>query len=148
MIENIVKEWENDSQIDPSELDRASLDTSKLHAKYLEKFIHAKLRVKKIKYEFAELRKLKWSYYMGRMTKEEIESHGWPLDPFNGMNKPLKGDMDMFIDTDKDIQKAKARLDYAETIFECFEEIMNNIRWRHTHIKNAIDWKRFTAGAF
>ena len=26
------------------------------------------------------------------------------------------------------------------------EEIMNNIRWRHSTIKNMIDWRRFTSG--
>ena len=67
-------------------------------------------------------------------------------DPFDGMTKPLKSDMEMYYDTDADLVKIKAQIDYQKTIIETLEEIMGNIRWRHTHVKNILDFKKFTSG--
>ena len=36
--------------------------------------------------------------------------------------------------------------EHQETLVETLDEIMNNIRWRHSTIKNIIDWRRFTSG--
>ena len=45
------------------------------------------------------------------------------------------------------LREAEARIEYIKTIKETLEEIINNIRWRHSSIKNAIDWRRFESGA-
>jgi hypothetical protein len=29
---------------------------------------------------------------------------------------------------------------------ETLQDIMDNIKWRHSNIRNIIDWKKFTAG--
>ena len=46
----------------------------------------------------------------------------------------------------KDLVKIKAQIDYQKTIIDTLEEIMGNIRWRHTHVKNILDFKKFTSG--
>jgi hypothetical protein len=62
------------------------------------------------------------------------------------MSKPLKSDMDMFYSTDPDIIKLQGQIEYQVTIVETLKDIMDNIKWRHTVIKNIIDFKRFTSG--
>ena len=42
--------------------------------------------------------------------------------------------------------KVKQKIEYQKTIGNLLEEIMNNLRWRHTHVKNIIDWKKFVSG--
>jgi hypothetical protein len=42
--------------------------------------------------------------------------------------------------------KVKAGIDYQKSIIDTLEEIMNNIRWRHSHIKNIIEFRKFTSG--
>jgi hypothetical protein len=59
----------------------------------------------------------------------------------------MKGDMDMYYDTDKDLMKANAQIDYQKTMVEALDEIMATIRWRHQSIKNVIEWKKFVAGS-
>ena len=54
--------------------------------------------------------------------------------------------MNYYYDADPDIQALVAKIEYHETLVETLEEIMNNIRWRHSTIKNIIDWRRFTSG--
>ena len=41
-LENVLDMWKTDSVIDENELDKVTIDTSKLHAKYLELFSIAK----------------------------------------------------------------------------------------------------------
>ena len=91
------------------------------------------------------LLKDKWLYYNGKMDAETIQEKGWDFDPFNGL-KVLKGDMDHYYDADTDIQQSEEKITYYKTVISTLDEIINNIRWRHSTIKNMIDWRRFESG--
>jgi len=145
-LNNILIMWKKDAVIDDICLDEETIKSSKLHAKYLELFSMAKLMLKKKEMEHGSTKKDKWLYYTGKMTKDDMDGRGWKYDPFDGMSKPMKSDMDMYYSTDEDLVKIKAQIDYQKTIIETLEEIMSNIRWRHTHIKNILDFKKFTSG--
>ena len=145
-LNNILIMWKKDAVIDDICLDEETIKSSKLHAKYLELFSMAKLMLKKKEMEHGSTKKDKWLYYTGKMTKDDMDGRGWKYDPFDGMSKPMKSDMDMYYSTDEDLVKIKAQVDYQKTIIETLEEIMSNIRWRHTHIKNILDFKKFTSG--
>jgi hypothetical protein len=145
-LDELLQLWEKDSKIDEVNLDESSVKSAALHSKYLELYSLAKLQLKKRELSMANLRKDKWLYYNAKMTKEEMDERGWSYDPFHGMSKPLKSDMDMFYSTDPDIIKLQGQIEYQITIVEALKDIMDNIKWRHTTIKNIIDWKRFTSG--
>jgi len=53
------------------------------------------------------------------------------------------------VETEVDVDgvKIKQKIEYQKTIGNLLEEIMNNLRWRHTHVKNIIDWKKFVSGS-
>jgi hypothetical protein len=145
-LEDILQMWKKDAVLDDICLDEETIKSSKLHAKYLELFSMAKLMLKKKEMEFDSMKKDKWLYYNAKMSKEDMDKRSWKYDPFDGMTKPLKSDMDMYYTTDKDLVRIKAQIDYQKTIIETLEEIMGNIRWRHTHVKNILDFKKFTSG--
>lgn len=145
-IETILEMWKKDSLIDELRLDEASRDSAKLHSKYLELLTINKLQLKRRDLEFQVLLKNKWLWYNGKMTKDAIDELGWEYDALNGL-KILKGEMSYYYDADPHIQAAQTRLAYLKTIIETLEEIMANIRWRHSNIKNMIDWRRFESGA-
>ena len=54
--------------------------------------------------------------------------------------------MDRFYDADPDIQASQARIDYLKEVNDTLKEIIDNVKWRHQSIKNAIDWQKFTSG--
>jgi len=145
-LNDILMMWKKDAVIDDVCLDDETLKSSKLHAKYLELFSMAKLMLKKKEMEYTSMKKDKWLYYNGKMSKDDMDKNKWRYDPFDGMSKPMKSDMDMYYSTDEDLVKIKAQLDYQKTIIETLEEIMGNIRWRHTHVKNILEFKKFTSG--
>jgi hypothetical protein len=144
-LEEILKMWAKDSEIDDLRLDEASKKTASLHAKYLEMLSVTKLQLKRKDMEFKVLLKKKWLWYNGKMSKDEMDQLGWGYDALNGL-KILKGEMDYYYDADPHIQESQAKIDYLKTLIETLEEIINNIRWRHSTIKNMIDWRRFESG--
>ena len=145
-LDDILQMWKKDAVIDDILLDEETKKSANLHAKYLEIFSLHKLELKKKEIQMDALKKDKWRYYNGKMTQEEMDKNNWKYDPFDGGTKPLKSDMDMYYTTDEDMVKLKAQIDYQKTIIETLEEIMGNIRWRHTHVKNILDFKKFTSG--
>ena len=144
-LETILREWEVDSKINESDLARTSVDTAKLHSKYLQLLSINKLQLKKAELKQKTLLKDKWLYYNNKMSKEEIESKGWEYDPFNGL-KVMKGDMNHYYDSDIDIQKSEETVTYYKTLVETLQEIVTNINWRHQTIGNIIKWKQFEQG--
>jgi hypothetical protein len=139
--------WKEDSIIDDLKLDDTTIKMARIHSKYLELITIAKIRRKKKDLDYKTLLKNKWLYYNGKLSKEQIDIFQWEYDPFGGLNKPLKGDMNYYYDSDTDIQKAQAALEYDKVLIETLEEIMSTIRWRHQNIGNIIKWRSFEAGA-
>jgi hypothetical protein len=49
--------------------------------------------------------------------------------------------------TQEDLCKRKEVITYIKSIVEYLEEVVKEITFRHTKIKNAIEWRRFLSGA-
>tara|TARA_R100001377_G_C3146193_1_gene94570 strand:- start:125 stop:568 length:444 start_codon:yes stop_codon:yes gene_type:complete len=144
-LEQVLEEWSTDSQLPRENLDEASRTTPKLHAKYLTILSNTKLRLKKAEMDQKSLLKLKWLWYNGKMSEDQINDLGWNYDPLNGL-KIMKGDMDYYYDSDKEIQESELRLEYLKTLIDTLKEIVNNLNWRHQTIGNMIKWRQFEAG--
>ena len=144
--EQILEMWKNDGQIDELKLDDTTIRMARIHSKYLELLTIAKMTRKKYDLEYKTLLKDKWLYYNGKLSKEQIDTFKWQYDPFGGLNKPLKGDMNYYYDADTDIQRVQALMEIQKILLETLEEIMGTIRWRHQNIGNIIKWRSFEAG--
>lgn len=143
-IEQIIAEWELDSIIDDTHLDKSSVSTSTLHAKYLNLLIMNKLKSSKYNNDYNILRQKKFKYYRGELTKQELDECGWPQ--WQG-TRPTKNDMDEFLDGDLDLNKMNLKLEYMKTIIELLESIMSQLKSRDFQISNAIKWKMFVSGS-
>jgi hypothetical protein len=146
LLDTIIEMWKTDSTIDQLNLDTTTVTGAVLHSKYLELFSVAKLQLKRKEADLAILKKDKWMYYNGKMTRDEMDKKGWPYDPFAGMVKPMKSDLEMYYSADADLCKLRTQIEYQKTIVEALDEIMGTLRWRHQAIKNIIEFKKFTAG--
>lgn len=58
----------------------------------------------------------------------------------------LKGEMQHYVEADPELVASEAKMAYLNTIIETLKEILENIKWRHQTIRNAIEWKKFEAG--
>lgn len=145
-LEQIFAEWKKDCEIDDLELDKSSRETPKLHAKYVELLSLAKLQKQRKEMEFKKLLKDKFMWYNGKMDKAKMDELGWDYDPFDGLTKPMKSDMDYFYESDPQIQTVQSQIEYWKTVIDTLSEIVSNITWRHQTISNMIKWRQFTSG--
>lgn len=144
-LDQVLELWATDSQIPRNNLDEVSRQTPSLHAKYLTLLSHTKLKLKQAEMKQKTLLKQKWLWYNGKMSQQEIEKLGWDLDPLDGL-KIMKGEMDHYYDSDKEIQESELKIQYYKTMIDTLSEIVNNLNWRHQTIGNMIRWKVFEAG--
>ena len=142
-IDQINDEWEQDSSIDRNKLTEESLKTPNLHAKYLKILMAHKVKLMSKIHAFNELKLAKFRYYRGEMSKEDLTEHGWLQ--WQGP-RPLKGDMEQFLEGDKDMTKEKVRIQYLENCIYQLESILMQIKARDWQIKNAIENSKFIAG--
>jgi len=142
-IEEIQNMWETDCHIDDNHLGEQATQTPKLHSKYIKLLINYKLKLTKLKSEYNTLRKSKFRYFRGEMSRDELKDIGW--DQWQGV-KPLKNEMDEFLSGDTDLNTINTRIEYLETGIYLLESILNQIKSRDWEIKSHIEWKRFLAG--
>ena len=143
-IEDILQEWESDSVIG-GRLDETSIETPKLHSKYLNYMTQAKFLLKRAEDAQSVLLKDKFLWYNGKLSQEDIERRGWEHDPFDGL-KMMKQDMNYYYESDKEIQAGEAKILYYKTMLETLKEIMDAVKWRHQTIRNIIEIRKFEAG--
>ena len=144
-LEQVLEQWAADSQLPKNNLDEISRQTPALHAKYLTLLSNAKLKMKKAEMDQKVLLKQKWLWYNGKMSQEQMEQLGWSYDPLDGL-KIMKGEMDYYYDSDKEIQESELKIQYLKTMIDTLNEIVNNLNWRHQTIGNMIRWRVFEAG--
>tara|TARA_B110000503_G_C7051313_1_gene372448 strand:- start:501 stop:941 length:441 start_codon:yes stop_codon:yes gene_type:complete len=142
-IEEIQLLWDIDSTIDSNHLDDESVKTSKLHAKYISLLMNTKLRFSKTKVDYNTLRKNKFRYYRGELSKQELTDLGWEQWQFI---KPLKNEMDEFLKGDSEITTMDLKIEYLTASIYLLESILKSISDRTWSIKNCITYKAFLAG--
>jgi hypothetical protein len=135
--------WTEDCVVDELNLGRESIKTPELHAKYLNMLSTFKLQLRKNKSNLLTLRRVKWQYYRGELTQQELNDFGW--EQYLG-NAPLNNQMNDFLDTDADIITLTDKVEYIDTCITLIEGVMRSLNARSFDIKNAIEWTKFTNG--
>lgn len=141
-LEEIQSLWEEDSQIDRTELGEESLKISRLHNKYFKIFSNERLSLRKLEMDYKSLYKLKYQYYQGILSDEEYKELGW--EPFQ--LKVLKQDIPVYIEGDADIININLRIGLQSEKVSYVESIIKSLANRGYQIKNVIEWERFKIG--
>mgnify|MGYP001287253767 FL=1 len=137
-LEKIEELWAKDAEsfFDhrdlPELLANDSMETPRLHAKYLQLHNEFKLMMSDAQTKYKKLYKEKWLYYNGKAPSQVYAEKPFDL-------KVLKGDLDMFIDSDDEVCRAKQKIDYLETCINSIDRILKEIHNRGFAIKNTIE---------
>ena len=142
-IEQIHEMWEADAEIDDNELGEQAIHTPKLHSKYVKLLINAKLKHTKLTSEYNLMRKNKFRYFRGEMSRDELQDLGW--EQWQGI-KPLKNEMDEFLTGDEHLNSLEVKIKYLDTMIYLLESILGQIKARDWQLKSAIEWKKFLVG--
>ena len=139
-LEQLQEQADKDLKINDTELDLESLKTPQLHNKYLKYLNKFKLLLTRSEDELKNITKDKWEYYTGKSDPAVYQAK-----PFN--LKILKQDVDKYINSDEEYQRAYQKVKYLETVVDFLDRSVRQISNRGFVIKNAIDWRKFTSGA-
>tara|TARA_B110000858_G_C17757761_1_gene452950 strand:- start:418 stop:846 length:429 start_codon:yes stop_codon:yes gene_type:complete len=139
-LEKLQEQADKDLKLNETELDLESLKTPQLHNQYMKHFTKYKLMLSRAESELHTIKREKWEYYTGKADDTVYKE-----SPFNF--KLLRQDVDKYLDSDLDIQRAKQKVDYLQTTVDFLDKTIRQISNRTFTIKNAIDWRKFTSGA-
>jgi hypothetical protein len=140
-LEHVLKQWEKDAVMDQTEPSKELLKIPTLHSSYLQILTKHKIASKKAHFDYLRMRKVKWEYYTGKMSQEELEEYGW--EPFQFA---LKSDITTYLEADKDLIKLLEKKVYHEETVSVIESIMNELKQRTWQLKEFISWERFVSG--
>lgn len=143
-IEAINAAWADDCNINELDLVGSIRNVPKLHAKWIGTLSLAKLRLRVHQSKYNNLRQLKFKYYRGEMTKDELDKLGWPQ--WQGL-KPLRSDMAEFLQGDPDLTKFEDKIAYMEVVVSTVEAIVRSINSRGYDLKTMLEAKKFYNGS-
>jgi hypothetical protein len=142
-LENVMKSWDEDSIINPTEPGKELLKIPVLHNKYVKLLIKNKLSVRNINFEYSKLRRVKEEYYNGSLSQEELNQYGW--EPFL-LSLRTKNGVDKYIESDEELIKLlKRKMMVEETVFLC-ESIIKELNSRTFQLRDYISWEKFIGG--
>jgi hypothetical protein len=137
-LEKIEEMWAKDSEAFfdhrelPELLANDSMETPRLHAKYLQFLNQFKLMLSEAEVKYRQLYREKFEYYSGKAPASVYKEKPFDL-------KVLKGDIPLYIDSDPDLCKTKQKIDYLETCINSIDRILKQIDSRGFAIKNTIE---------
>ena len=140
-LEQILKYWEKDAEMDQTEPGKELIKIPTLHNKYLSILTKHKIASKKAHFDYLRMRKVKINYYSGRMDSEELEAHGW--EPFSFV---LKSDISAYLEGDNDLIKMLEKKVYHEECVSVVESIMSELKQRTWQLRDFISWEKFIGG--
>ena len=117
-LDDVLKMWADDSNIDRTEPGKALIDIPKLHSKYLNILSQHRLLVKDAEFKYNRMKKLKWEYYTGKMGDDDLRKYGWAPFPFT-----IKSEITTYMESDEDLNKFIASRMLHEEIVSCCELI-------------------------
>jgi hypothetical protein len=139
-LEVIQEMWQKDSEVNQDELDTESLKIPQLHAKYYQLYNTILLLRKKAEQQHSSILLERRKFYMGKAETQVYIDEPFPYKVRD------KEDLKLYLEADEKISKIRLKIDYYDTMLKYLEEILKQISNRTYQIKNAIEWRRFTAG--
>ena len=138
-LDKINSMWAEDSVMDDTLLDTASVQIPQLHQKYLTLLSEFSLLQKKKAQELKKAQHIKFLYYSGKAAPEAYEDEPFPY-------KVLKGEAWNWVNVDEQIQNIELKIEYYNVVLRTLEEILKQIHQMSYNIKNIIQWRQFSGG--
>jgi hypothetical protein len=140
-LEQILKMWESDAMIDQTEPSKELLKIPRYHSKYLAILTKHRIASKKAHFDYLRMRKVKWEYFTGKMSQDELNEYGW--EPFQFA---LKSDITTYLEADADLIKLLEKKVYHEEVVSVLESVMNELKQRTWQLRDFIGWEKFIGG--
>jgi hypothetical protein len=141
-FDDILSEWEKDSDIDITEIGDEIIKIPKLHHKYYKIYIAEKANLKILESQLKTLKLEKHEFYT-QGHNEETRKRGWELPP-KGLI--LKSDIPLYMDSDKDIIEKSLKIGTQQEKVDTLEFIIKSLTNRGYWLRTYMDWLKFKNG--
>ena len=139
-LDELKLQVREDLKVDDEHLDTESLKNQEIKATYLDHKSRYELLLYRAKGDYKRLYREKWEYYGGKADAKIYASKPFDL-------KVLKTDLSVYITSDEEVINAENKIGYLETVVDYIKGVIKSVDNRGWDIKNAIEWKKFEAGA-
>ena len=140
-LDELLEMWAKDSVIDRTEPGKELTNIPQLHSKYLNILSRHRLLAKEAEFKYNKMRKIKWEYYTGKMSQEELAEYGW--EPFQFT---LKSDITTYLESDNDLIKLLEKKVYHDESVSVLEAILGELKQRTWQLRDFISWEKFIGG--
>lgn len=142
-LEDLANDWAKDAIINELEIPFESIKVDRLHSHYAYALAQNNLMSKKYLIDYNTLKAVKWEYFSGKASREDLAKYGW--EQWQDANK-TREHIERLIDKDADLNKillTKALHDEAATMCTSIIRELSNRTWR---LKTHTDYLRFMKG--
>jgi hypothetical protein len=142
-LAELTQESEKDIKIDFLKLTEELAHNQNLIGKWMTYQQVWETKYQFLDLEYRQLLASKTKYYTGKMSEDEIISKGWGIEG----TKILKADLNIWVDDDNDMIKAKKKMLLLKQIITIIDKtidiLVDQKKWT---IKNFIDYKKWLEG--
>lgn len=139
----LLEEWNKDAPFDETEVMDSIRQVPKLHSKWWNYLAKSKVTAASLVRKYRNMRQVKYRYYNGEFTQEELIHYGW--NQYQGP-KPLKSQMDEFLENDTDLAEIKDKQEYNAAVIYFLEGVIRSINSRGYDLKTLLEAKKFYNG--
>lgn len=130
-----------DIVIRKDELGEESRRTPLIHDKYLKLYLEELNELRRMERGMKLLVKKKTEYYLGKSDPEVYREK-----PFDLKVKPIKSDLNLYLESDLDMQTAQELVDKQDIKVKYLKNTLDSINQRGFQIKANIEWLQFSHG--
>lgn len=141
-LENLMKEWSDDTGIDPTSMEKETLKISYLHGKYLNIRAHHNILLRKMEADYKLLKGLREDYYQGHLSKDELDERGWEPNQHILSNPQIARKLD----TDPELNKMLLKRIAHEEIVSYCDMVLKSLNNRTWDLGNFIKYQQMTQG--
>lgn len=142
-INEILDQWDSDSNMSPSDMTGESIKSPKLHAKYYRLLVEERLRLEQMKQDKKVLYHDLFDYFVGDISEELLKKRQWKP---RLRSRILKTDFQMHLESDETWTQNNLKVALQTEKVEALDAIIKVINNRSFHINNIISWEKFRNG--
>lgn len=139
-LADLQKDWEIDCEIHAANIEVETLRVPKLHSKYLNHLTNEKLLLHQYQQQLDSVEDKLTQYFLGITDGKDIGRPPCQLKLTNARAEKM-------VKADQEYMQAALKVSGQEEKILFLKDVVSQINMRSYHIKNYIEWKKWTAGS-
>jgi hypothetical protein len=143
-LDELHDEWEQDSEVDKTEIGDELLKIPRLHSKYLRVLSYHTAQSKELSISFIKAKKIRYEYYQGDLNNpDDLAKYGF--EPM--VKRILKSDIPLYIESDPTLLSISRKKNVHDEIVSATTAILKELNSRTFQLRTFVDYEKFINGS-